>query len=82
MPINNISVFREKEHLKIKINGLLHLRLIFNDIIGIQAFKSSNTEWDPYKIEYRIRGESQSVLTGYTDKDDWINILKQLNNFP
>lgn len=73
------TVIREKEWLKIFIDGVLHFSIVFADIDSVQAFIKDGA-WDRYRIEWSRTGKP-SLLTGYADKERWKQILKQINNF-
>jgi hypothetical protein len=61
-------------HLTISYRGHTHLRLVRNRILGFQAWKTGRF----YCIEYYLAGTAQEVVTEYTRRNEWENILREL----
>jgi hypothetical protein len=71
----NIVVEVRLDRLNIYLNDILHLRLYYPDILGMQSWIDDSG----YKfIRYYLKGNSR-VTCKYAEVEDWENILKQLN---
>lgn len=62
--------------LKIYFRGLLHLSILV-EVVAIQSWYSGWWWWKRYSIEYSTR--AGEVLTEYTDKALWSDLLKLLD---
>ena len=80
---NSIEVYKIKNinGIKIYINDILHLYITYKDNFSFQSYidkdKNDNSKY-MYYIEYYFDG--QTIETGYENKEDWENILKQISN--
>lgn len=75
MPSTKINIKKTPNHLKIYLDGILHL-YIKEKVLGIQSW-IMDSEIRLYKIEYYLK--DNSVTTEYVDKKLWVDILKQLD---
>jgi len=64
-----------EDHISIRCNGHLYLRLFRGLFVAFQAWKKGRL----YKIEYSLT-DAEAVLTEYTRKEDWQSILDQLED--
>lgn len=67
---------RQYEQLRIYINGILHIQLKLQDLIGFQSWIHGERE---YYIEYYFQGNNK-ITTAYGEKDKWVAILKLLED--
>jgi len=75
----NVKVEQSYDRLRIRINGIIHLSFPYNgkeSKIIVQSYFTGNEKY--YTIEYNIDG--QIIETGYTRKDIFIAILKELED--
>lgn len=72
-----IECFRDYYHLKIYINGLLHLHLNMENHDGFQSWYEGNKK-RIYFIEM-CRKQGEPILLGYDDLEIWETILKLLD---
>lgn len=75
MDQSELSVYLTLSNLRIKINGLLHLSIKLEDLIGIQSWIVSDSK---YCIEYYTRGSK--ILCEYDNKKIWKYILEGIEN--
>lgn len=69
-----ITSIRKYEQLKIYFNGLLHLHLKLNDLVGIQSWIHGEKE---YYIEYTFK--EGKVTSAYEDRGRWEEVLAILD---
>jgi hypothetical protein len=63
--------------LKLRINGLLHLRIKLDAIVGIQSWYEGD-EHRTYYLEFTTK-YPQEILSVYESRDLWADILKLLD---
>lgn len=74
------------DRFTIYIDGLLHLSLQKEDILHVQSWIKTKNKFTLFRwcckfnIDYHIKS-GQFIETGYNDRDTWIKILNQLNEF-
>jgi hypothetical protein len=73
-----VSINRNEYDIRIYINNILHLQVIFKDHDGIQSWLEG-TKKVTYFIEY-YRKNNEPIITQYDSKELWLEILKQLDN--
>ncbi len=61
--------------VKIYIDGILHLRFVQQQLIGIQSWKEGPS-W--FSIEYYFK-EAKPILCAYDNIDKWKAVLKQID---
>ena len=61
--------------VKVKINGLLHLSFVRNDLLSVQAWHVDGSLW---QIEY-VSKAGVKVRTDYTSRELWASILEGLD---
>lgn len=62
--------------IKIYINGLLHLSINRNELLGIQSWLKG-TKRRMYYIEFTMR--TREILSNYDSRATWAEILKLLD---
>lgn len=72
----NATVRVKENVLKVYIEFVLHLRVLYSDIKGVQSWQDSNGF---YYIEFYVEGSNQLVELEYDDKEKWKQILKLLD---
>lgn len=76
---NKITCFRDYYHLKIYINGILHIHLNMENHDGLQSWYEGSGHRN-YFIEF-YRKEGEPILTGYDLKENWVEILNLLDKY-
>lgn len=67
----DISVKVVSDHLRIYINGLLHISVDISELVGIQSWKFGIYR---FSIEYIFK--TTSIETWYTEREIWEAILR------
>ena len=63
------------QHLKIYVEGILHLLVAVPNISSIQSYRLSDHQW---MIEI-LCGDGNNIELSYVTKDMWKRILKELD---
>lgn len=71
-----VEVKIKYSHLKIYIDGILHLSVKVEEIVGIQSYLTGK---ERYHID--ITTKTSCIECMYTRKDIWTSILKQIDKF-
>jgi len=72
----DIKVTVKDNQIKILINGIIHLLIKQDQLIGVQSWILGN-DHNTYWIEYTLK--DREILTGYDEFDKWKTILKLLD---
>lgn len=68
----NITTARHYQDFRIYIDGIIHLCIKFETLIGFESWYEGECEWF---IEFYFK-EGEPILCGYQSKETWIEILK------
>ena len=69
-----VTVINKFRHLKIYLNGFLHLSLPLNEVVAIQSYKSGYTL---HHIDFYMK--TTKVDCEYEKEEVWKDILKELD---
>lgn len=80
---DQLSYYKDRKQIRIFFNGFLHLRIEYKNIKAFQAWmepvslSDSYPESIKYCIEYTF--DTYEVLSEYSYKEQWLDILKYMN---
>ncbi len=72
---NEYTITTKGNYVKVFINGILHLSVLYNKVLGMQTWINS-TGW--YCIE--IYTENKDIMCECDSVEKWSSVIKLLNN--
>lgn len=72
---STVKVVNTGTHLRVYLNGLLHLWIPFADLASVQSYIADTEGF--YKVEYLVDGNL--VVCEYLSEKLWMDILKGLD---